>query len=222
MVKQPKRGDNRVAKPRAGASRRPVLFAAVLALFAIGSTPTRRDSNGGCNGFSGCGPATNPRSLAVTTPDWTGQTVLPNGAVSWDIGFQRTNSAAHAEQHPPAPYKIQWAGDATSTLVMMRDSTDRSCTLSGGEFTGLIAGSQPYTYGLTQYLYTEVDWWGITGKTNVSTGSPAANFDTTYFALFVECGDSVRARSEREPGAAHALGTPDTIPSCGRRDRRAG
>ena len=40
--------------------------------------------------------------------------------------------------------------------------------------------------------------------------------------LFVEGGGSVIARSEREPGAAHALGTPDTIPSCGRRDRRAG
>jgi hypothetical protein len=41
-------------------------------------------------------------------------------------------------------------------------------------------------------------------------------------ALFVEGGGSVIASPEREPGAALALGTPDTIPSCGRRDRRAG
>ena len=41
-------------------------------------------------------------------------------------------------------------------------------------------------------------------------------------SLFVEGGGSVIAPSGREPGAALALGTPDTIPSCGRRDRRAG
>jgi hypothetical protein len=51
---------------------------------------------------------------------------------------------------------------------------------------------------------------------------PSASATPVENALFVEGGGSVIAPSGREPGAALALGTPDTIPSCGRRDRRAG
>jgi hypothetical protein len=63
---------------------------------------------------------------------------------------------------------------------------------------------------------------GLLGRELTNYGMQLTGCTTSVFPLFVEGGGSVIAPSGREPGAALALGTPDTIPSCGRRDRRAG
>ncbi len=156
---------------------------AILALAAvlIAASPVRRH-HGGCTPF--------PRDVHVIASSWDLRTDLPDGPVSWDLDFTRNQGPAKTERsfvdpasgniRPPA---IEWAGDLTSSLVMLSDSTERARRLIGLQVRGVVPHSVPGSDFGAEFLYSEVDWPGITGRLGIPVESIAARFETGRMSL---------------------------------------